>query len=142
MAPLPDPPVGGAGCDRIVGGGAASQESALPELAQERTAAELADLLRSAPDRALALIRAALGKAATAAGVNASQARLALAVDQMEELFTTETEPASREAFVRLLATFAGSGLVWVIGNDPGGLLSPLRRSSGLLGAEGRPRQL
>ena len=34
----------------------------------------------------------------------------------MEELFTTETEPASREALVRLLAAFAGSGLVWVIG--------------------------
>ena len=33
----------------------------------------------------------------------------------MEELFTTEAEPASREALVRLLAAFAGSGLVWVI---------------------------
>ena len=34
----------------------------------------------------------------------------------MEELFTTETEAASRALFVRLLATFAGSGIVWVIG--------------------------
>ena len=92
------------------------REGALPELAQEKTATELADLLRSAPDRALALIRAALGKAATAAGSAPSQARLVLAVDQMEELFTTETDPASREALVRLLATLAGSGLVWVIG--------------------------
>ena len=33
----------------------------------------------------------------------------------MEELFTTEKEPASREALVRLLAALAGSGLVWVI---------------------------
>ena len=33
----------------------------------------------------------------------------------MEELFTTEKEPASREVLVRLLAAFAGSGLVWVI---------------------------
>jgi hypothetical protein len=49
---------------------------------------ELADLFR-APDRALALIRQALGKAATAAGCR-SQARLVLAIDQMEELFTTE----------------------------------------------------
>ena len=65
-----------------------------------------------------------------------------LAVDQMEELFTTETEPASREAFVRLLATLAGSGLVWVIGTIRGGFLSPLRRNSGLLGAEGWPQQL
>ena len=39
-----------------------------------------------------------------------------LAVDQMEELFTTGNEPASREALVRLLAMLAGSGLVWVIG--------------------------
>ena len=33
----------------------------------------------------------------------------------MEELFTTEKEPASREVLVRLLTAFAGSGLVWVI---------------------------
>ena len=72
--------------------------------------------LSSAPDRALALIRQALGKAAAAAGSAPSQVRLVLAVDQMEELFTTEKEPASREALVRLLAAFAGSGLVWVIG--------------------------
>ena len=38
-----------------------------------------------------------------------------VAIDQMEELFTTEKEPASREALVRLLAALAGSGLVWVI---------------------------
>src|SRR6185436_7737213 len=41
-----------------------------------------------------------------------------LATDQLEELFTTE--PASREAFVRLLTTFAGSGIVWVIGTIRG----------------------
>ncbi|GLS24284.1 hypothetical protein GCM10007874_73060 [Labrys miyagiensis] len=89
---------------------------ALPELAEERTATELADLLRNVPDRALALIRSALGKAAAAAGLAPPQARLALAVDQIEELFTTESEPKSREALVRLLAMLAGSGLVWVIG--------------------------
>ena len=33
----------------------------------------------------------------------------------MEELFTTEEEPASREVLVRLLAALAGSGLAWVI---------------------------
>ncbi|QIG51001.1 AAA family ATPase [Nordella sp. HKS 07] len=89
---------------------------ALPELAQVMTAEELATLFRSAPDRSLALIRQALGKAATAKGLALSQARLVLTVDQMEELFTTERDPASREAFVRLLAALAGSGLVWVIG--------------------------
>src|SRR5262245_3779252 len=92
------------------------RDEALPELAQERTAEELAILFRSTPDRSLALIRQALGKAATAKGSASSQARLVLAVDQMEELFTTESDPLSREALVRLLATLAGSGLVWVIG--------------------------
>ncbi|WP_292430722.1 AAA family ATPase [Mesorhizobium sp.] len=92
------------------------REGALPELlALELPAAELTQLCRSAPDRALTLIRQALGKAATAAGSVLSQIRLLIAIDQTEELFTTEKEPASREALVRLLAAFAGSGLVWVI---------------------------
>lgn len=42
--------------------------------------------------------------------------RLIVAVDQMEELFTTEEDPTSREVLVRLLAALAGSGLAWVIG--------------------------
>ena len=103
------------------------REDALPELAQEKTAAELADLLRGAPDRALALIRAALGKAATAASLAPSQARLALAVDQMEELFTTETEPASREALVRLLAMLGWQRPRLGDRDDPRGFLSPLQ---------------
>ena len=90
------------------------QDCALPELAKERTAAELVELVRGAPDRAPAMIRAALAKAATAANVSPSQARLIVAVDQMEELFTTQTGP-TRETFVRLLASFAACGLVWVI---------------------------
>ena len=92
------------------------REGALPELGEERTATELEELLRSAPDRALAAIRAALGKAATATGSSPSQSRLVIAIDQMEELFTTETNPASREALVRLLEAFSASGIVWVIG--------------------------
>ena len=118
------------------------REGALPELAQEKTAAELADLFRSAPDRALALIRAALGKAATAAGAAPSQARLALAIDQMEELFTTRGG-----AGVARSACAAACGVCRQrarLGDrdDPRGFLSPLRRGSRLLGAEGRARQL
>ena len=54
-------------------------------------------------------------QAAAAAGSTLRRSRLVLAVDQMEELFTTETEPASRALFVRLLSAFAASGFVWVI---------------------------
>jgi WD40 repeat protein/class 3 adenylate cyclase len=89
------------------------REGAFPELACEPAA--LAQLCRSSPDRALTLIRQALGKAATAAGSVPSQLRLIVALDQMEELFTTEKEPASREVLVRLLAALASSGLAWVI---------------------------
>ena len=88
-------------------------EGAFPELACEPAA--LAQLCRSSPDRALALIRQAHAKAAAAAGSVPTQLRLIVAVDQMEELFTTEKEPASREVLVRLLAALAGSGLAWVI---------------------------
>lgn len=88
-------------------------EGALPELSCEPAA--LAQLCRSSPDRALALIRQAHAKAATAAGSVPTQLRLIVALDQLEELFTTEREPASPEMLVRLLAALASSGLVWVI---------------------------
>lgn len=87
-------------------------EAAVPELACEVTAAELARLCRSAPDRALAMVRQALGKAA---GSARSQIRLVVAIDQLEELFTTEKQPATREALVRLMTLLAASGLAWVI---------------------------
>ena len=57
----------------------------------------------------------------------------------MEELFTTETEPASREALVRLLATLAGSGFVWVIGTIRADFFHRCGEVPGLLRAEGRP---
>jgi hypothetical protein len=87
------------------------REAALPELALQADVAEFTELCRNAPDRALALIRQALGKAAEAAGSPRSQARLLVAVDRLEELFTTEKQASLREALVRLLATLAGSGL-------------------------------
>ena len=89
------------------------REGALPELDCEPAA--LAQLCRASPDRAVALVRHALAKATAAAGPAASQVRLVVAVDQMEELFTTAKEPASREMLVRLLTALAGSGLVWVL---------------------------
>ena len=91
------------------------REGALPELALEVNVAEFTQLCRSAPDRALALIRHALGKAADAAGAARSQVRLLVAVDQLEDLFTTEKQASARDALVRLMATLAASGLVWLI---------------------------
>ena len=88
-------------------------EGALPELGCEPAA--LVQLCWSSPDRALALIRQAHAKAAAEAGSVPTQQRLIVAVDQMEELFTTEEEPAAREVLVRLLTALAGSGLAWVI---------------------------
>lgn len=91
------------------------REGVLPELALEVDVVEFTQLCRSAPDRALALVRHALVKAADNAGAARSQARLLVAVDQLEELFTTEKQPLAREALVRLMATLAASGLVWLI---------------------------
>ena len=89
-------------------------EGALPELSCEPPT--LAQLCRDSPDRTVVLVRQALAKAAAASGLTpSSQVRLIVAIDQMEELFTTVNEPGSHELLVRLLATLAGSGLVWVI---------------------------
>jgi class 3 adenylate cyclase len=89
------------------------RKGALPELACDPAA--LAQLCRGSPDQALALIRQAHAKAAVAEGSIPAQLRLIVAVDQMEELFTTQEEPASREVLMHLLAALAGSGLAWVI---------------------------
>ncbi|RAZ78420.1 hypothetical protein DPM35_07560 [Mesorhizobium atlanticum] len=87
-------------------------DAAVPELSSEVTTAEFARLCRSTPDRALPLVRQALRKAAEP---GRSQVRLLVVIDQLEELFTTERQPATREALVRALAVLAASGLVWVI---------------------------
>ncbi|ESZ38722.1 peptidase [Mesorhizobium sp. L2C066B000] len=58
------------------------------------------------------MVRQALRRAA---GPARSQVRLLVVIDQLEELFTTEKQPAMREALVRFMAVLAASGLVWVI---------------------------
>ena len=62
-------------------------------------------------------IRQALGEAGRAAGLSeAGEARLAIVVDQLEELFTQDgCHAAEREAFVTALEALAKSGLVWVV---------------------------
>jgi class 3 adenylate cyclase len=101
--------------DALVGG--LLSEAALPELAAVTTATELVEAFRTTPEKARTPIRSALAAAAKAAQVDPRLARLVVAVDQMEELFTAEgIDRGAREGFVRLLAALAGSGFVWVVG--------------------------
>ena len=103
--------------DALAGG--LLSETALPELAALGTATELAEAFCATPEKALAPIRSALGTAAKAAhvGLGTRLARLVIAVDQMEELFTAAgSDQVAREGFVRLLAALAGSGFLWVVG--------------------------
>ena len=109
------PSEGSSPVDALVGG--LLSETALPELAAVGTAMELAEAFRATPEKAQAPIRSALGTAAKAAHVGPRLARLVIAVDQMEELFTAAgTDRGARKGFVRLLAAMADSGFVWVVG--------------------------
>ena len=71
------------------------ETEALPELAADNIdAAELAQLLRDTPAAVPALIKAGLAQAAA----GKPQARLALVVDQLEELFTLERVTSAERA--------------------------------------------
>jgi formylglycine-generating enzyme required for sulfatase activity len=92
--------------------------SALPELAELRyTRERLCALLRKAPEEASVPIEQGLAAAAQSAGLSEiAQARLALVVDQLEEIFTVETfGQGEREAFVAALGALSKSGLVWIV---------------------------
>jgi tetratricopeptide (TPR) repeat protein len=91
------------------------REDALPLLDFEGNGPdELARVLRQSPQAAIALVRNALAREAAANGK--ANGRLALVIDQTEELFThEEPQPGHREAFVDVLDAFARSGRVWVI---------------------------
>ena len=92
-------------------------ETALPELAENITVDELTELTGADVQKASNLVRSALASAAKNSRVNAQLARLIIAVDQLEELFTADTiDPDSRAAFIDLLAALARSGFAWVIG--------------------------
>jgi hypothetical protein len=95
--------------------------TALPELESAGTdVKELAQLLRESPKGAVALVKSALMQAAQEVARNEKlaevpQARLALFVDQLEEIFTLEhISAAEREVFVRAISELARSGMVWV----------------------------
>ena len=61
------------------------------------------------------MIKSALNRAAAEEGVS-GDSKLALVVNQMEEMFTQDdVSPRQREAFVDVLDALARSGRVWVI---------------------------
>jgi Novel STAND NTPase 1 len=96
-------------------------DASLPELHTLTSAADLASLFRDAPQHSVTLVRAALQRAAEAEQAKTGlgqlpEARLALVVDQLEELFTLEWVHAKARAnFVAVLSALAHSGFVWVI---------------------------
>lgn len=90
------------------------KEDALPSLdADGAGPEELAQVLRQSPPAAVALVRTALAREAKN---DATNGRLALVIDQMEEMFTHEgILPEHREAFIDVIDALARSGRVWVI---------------------------
>ena len=91
-------------------------EHALPSLDTDGNGpAELAQVLQDSPQAAVSLIKTALAGAAAKAGSDTT-ARLALVVDQMEEMFTQEDiRPKHRKAFVDVLDALARSGHIWIL---------------------------
>jgi tetratricopeptide (TPR) repeat protein len=88
----------------------------------DTTAEEFAEVLKTSPVAAVAMIKASLGQdaaenAGASIGSKAPQARLALLVDQMEEVFTQDwVTDDVRKAFVSTIDALARSGRVWVLG--------------------------
>ncbi len=97
-------------------------ETALPELARQGTSAhELSLLLRDRPEAVAPLLRSGLSQAAQevqqAEGLAREPiARVALVVDQLEELFTIERiTPEERKRFDAAISALVTSGLVWTV---------------------------
>ncbi len=93
------------------------RDTALPSLDEDKEGpAELAQVLRNSPQAAASMIKGALSREKRKNGEKAD-ARLALLVDQMEEMYTQdEVTQEDREAFVDVLDALARCGRVWVIG--------------------------
>ncbi|MGQ0594385.1 MAG: nSTAND1 domain-containing NTPase [Gammaproteobacteria bacterium] len=97
------------------------QEEALPEVLSGTTPVELAQLLCDTPKAVVPLIRTALSRGADDLQ-RAEQlaqrplARLALVIDQLEEIFTLDrVTPDERIGFMRAIDALARDGAVWVI---------------------------
>ncbi len=89
----------------------------LPDMSPE----ELGEVLRQSPTAALALIKTSLAQDAAdlsrqGQGGKTPQARLALLVDQMEEIFTQDwVTDKDREKFIACLDKLSRSGRVWIV---------------------------
>jgi tetratricopeptide (TPR) repeat protein len=89
----------------------------LPDMTPE----EMGEVLKQSPTAALALIKTSLAQDATdlaqkGQGGKTPTARLALLVDQMEEIFTQDwVTDKDREKFIECLDKLARSGRVWVV---------------------------
>ena len=92
------------------------RQHALPSLDIEGNGpAELAQVLHESPQAAVSLIKTALAREAASADGNVTS-RLALVIDQMEEMFTqADILPKHRKAFVNVLDALARSGHVWIL---------------------------
>ncbi|MGI9235811.1 MAG: tetratricopeptide repeat protein [Woeseiaceae bacterium] len=93
------------------------RKTALPSLDEDNEGPEeLAQVMRESPQAATSMIKAALAREKRADGRSAN-VRLALVVDQMEEMYTQEEiGQEERVAFVDVLDSLARCGRVWVIG--------------------------
>lgn len=105
----------------LLGGLAAAicDDDALPSIANEPGGAEgLAELLRTAPERAIARIAEAIGALGSAAprAQGSAAARLMLIVDPFEEVFTRHSTDEEVRRFARALRLLCESRLVWVVG--------------------------
>jgi tetratricopeptide (TPR) repeat protein len=99
------------------------RDHALPSLDPESEGpASLAQVLRDSPQSAVMLIKTALdqavsGQSRSGSGGGKIQSRLALVIDQMEEMFTQEGITAKeRKAFANTLDALARCGRVWIVG--------------------------
>jgi tetratricopeptide (TPR) repeat protein len=87
----------------------------------DTSAEELAEVLKTSPAAAVTLIKSALARNAAEQSAHSAdkrppETRLALIVDQMEEIFTQDWVTAQdREKFIDTIDVLARSGRVWVV---------------------------
>jgi tetratricopeptide (TPR) repeat protein len=99
----------------VMGALAEALHHALPALAESYPDGQLAQRLRSAPGESAARLDGFLAQEAGRAELRPEQIRLALFVDQLEELFTSAFAKADCSAFAAILQALSLEGRIWVI---------------------------